>query len=48
MEIKITINGVERSTVGDYDTLHNLNWNDIIRERLDEANAEEDGVSKFA
>jgi hypothetical protein len=48
METNIIINGVSVTYQGDYDEMHNLNWNDIIRERLDEANAEEDGVSKFA
>lgn len=47
MEITITINGIERTYKGDYDQMHNVNWNDIIRERLDSAHAEEEGVAKF-
>ena len=41
IEISIIVNGVERTYRGDYDKLHNNNWNEIVRERTDEALAEE-------
>ena len=41
IEIKIAVNGVERIYQGDYDELHNLRWDYLIQERLDEALAEE-------
>ena len=41
IEISIAVNGVERTYQGDYDELHNNNWNEIVQERLDEALAEE-------
>ena len=41
IEIKITVNGVERTYQGDYDELHNNKWSEIIQERLEEALAEE-------
>ena len=34
MEIKITVNGIERTYKGDYQTLHNNEWNDIVRDIL--------------
>lgn len=36
MKIEITIDGVTRMYYGDYDTLHNLDWNGRIREHLDD------------
>ena len=41
IEINIIVNGVERTYQGDYDKLHNNNWNEIVQERLDETLAEE-------
>jgi hypothetical protein len=41
MEIKMLVNGVERTYKGDYFTLHNNDWNDIVREQLDRAYSEE-------
>jgi len=37
MEIKITVNGIERTYTGDYDTLHTNDWDEIIRDLLDSA-----------
>lgn len=45
-EISISINGVERTYQGDYHQLHNNDWSEIIRERLDEVNSEEAGHDK--
>jgi hypothetical protein len=33
--ITIAINGIEHTYTGDYDTLHNNDWSDIIREHID-------------
>lgn len=41
MEIIITINGIERIYGGDYHTLRNNDWNEIIGERLDSLVTEE-------
>lgn len=41
MEIKITVNGIERTYKGDYHTLHNNEWNDIVRDILDSLVSEE-------
>jgi hypothetical protein len=41
MEITITINGVERTFKGDYYTLHNNDWNDIVRDIIDSQVSEE-------
>lgn len=37
MEITITINGIERTYQGDYDELHNRDWNGRVRDQLDDA-----------
>jgi len=36
MLIKITIDGSEETYSGDYDKLHNKNWDKIVRDLLDE------------
>ncbi len=41
MEIIITVNGIERIFGGDYHTLRNNDWNEIIGERLDSLVTEE-------
>ncbi len=41
MEIIITVNGIERIYGGDYHTLRNNDWNEIIGERLDSLVSEE-------
>ncbi len=38
MTITITINGIERTYQGDYDELHNIEWNDKVREMIDSVN----------
>lgn len=43
LEIKITVNGVERTYSADYDTLHNNDWNEIIQDLLDSAKSYEQG-----
>jgi hypothetical protein len=35
LTITIAINGIERTYTGDYDTLHNNDWSDIIRDLID-------------
>jgi len=46
MEIKISINGTERTYTGDYDTLHNNDWDEIIRDLLDIEKSYEQGHDK--
>lgn len=36
MKITITIDGVERTYQGDYDELHNRDWNGRMREFIDD------------
>jgi hypothetical protein len=43
MEIKITINGIERTYNGDYDTLYNNDWTEIIQNFIDDARQYEVG-----
>ena len=43
LEIKITVNGVERTYSADYDTLYNNDWNEIIQDLLDSAKSYEQG-----
>lgn len=38
MNITITVDGMEREYKADYDTLHNNDWSEIIREMIDDAN----------
>lgn len=35
IEVKISVNGVEWTHKGDYDTLYNNDWDHIIREEID-------------
>lgn len=42
MELTITLNGVERTYKGDYDTLYNIEWNDVVRDIIDSATNEEE------
>ena len=35
MTITIIINGIERTYQGDYDELHNIEWNERVRNQLD-------------
>lgn len=37
MTITITIDGVERTYQGEYDELHNRDWNERIQAQLDNA-----------
>ena len=37
MQVTITINGIERTYQGDYDELHNMDWNIRVRDLLDSA-----------
>ena len=37
MKVTITIEGIERTYQGDYDELHNRNWDLRVREHLDDA-----------
>jgi hypothetical protein len=41
MEITITVNGISRTYQGDYDTMHILDWNDIVRDMIDSQVSEE-------
>lgn len=34
IKINIMINGVELKYQGDYDTVHNLDWNEIMRNQI--------------
>ena len=36
MQVTITIDGSEETYSGDYDKLHNKNWDKIVRDLLDE------------
>lgn len=36
MKIQIIIDGIERTYQGDYDELHNRDWNGRVREQLDD------------
>lgn len=46
MEVEIKINGITRGYHGDYDTLHNNDWNEIVREMLDVQLSEERSYAK--
>jgi hypothetical protein len=35
MEITLTLNGIERRFKGDYDTMHNVDWSEEVRDMLD-------------
>ena len=35
MEITLTLNGVSRIFKSDYDTLHNVDWSEEVRDLLD-------------
>ncbi len=35
MEITIEVNGISRTFKGDYDTMHNVDWNEEVRDMLD-------------
>ena len=37
MEVTIIIDGVERNYQGSYDELHNRDWNERVRDFLDDA-----------
>lgn len=38
MEIIITIDGIERIYRGDYHELHNVDWNERVRDQIDSVN----------
>lgn len=42
MKITIIIDGVERNYQGSYDELYNRDWNERVREFLDDVNEYED------
>lgn len=42
MTITIIIDGIERNFAGDYHTLHNIEWNDIICDQIDSVHNNED------
>lgn len=46
MEIILTINGVSKTYSADYDTLHNNDWNEIVRDLLDSNLSHEQGHDK--
>jgi hypothetical protein len=46
MEVEIKIAGNIRGYLGDYDTLHNNDWNEIVREMLDIQLSEERSYAK--
>lgn len=46
MQITITVNGTDRTYTGDYDTLHNNDWNEIVRDLLDREVSYERGHNK--
>lgn len=35
MQVEITINGITRTYNGDYDQMHNVEWNDEVCDLLD-------------
>jgi hypothetical protein len=38
MEIKISIDGIERTFIGEYEQLHNNDWDAYVRDLLDTVN----------
>ena len=38
MKVTITIDGVTRDYQGDYDELHNIDWNKKVRDFIDDRN----------
>jgi hypothetical protein len=38
MKVLLIVDGIERQFKGDYYLLHNLDWNEVVRESLDGAN----------
>lgn len=41
MEIEITLNGITRTYKGDYDTMYNNDWDEIIRDLIESIVSEE-------
>jgi len=46
MIVEIKVEGTERLFVTDYHTLHSRNWNDVVRDMLDDAQDLEEGKIK--
>jgi hypothetical protein len=38
MKITIAVDGIERTYYGDYDEMHNRDWNEQVRDLLDTIN----------
>ena len=43
IEIQIEINGITKTYKGDYDEMHNVDWNHAVQARLDEVVSDERG-----
>lgn len=41
MKVDVTISGITRTYQGDYDELHNNDWDEIVRDLLDSVNYDE-------
>jgi len=46
MEIEITVNGITRVYKGDFDTLYNNEWDEVIRDLIETTVSEEKSYEK--
>ncbi len=48
MVVEIIVNGTKHTYSGDYDSLHNNDWDEVVREQLDEAHYQKINESSYA